>query len=53
MMENFGFAAEVPFYIQADLPIAHALLIFCIALLVAIYPIYIIKKIKPIEAMRA
>ena len=28
MMENFGFNAEIPFYIQPDLPLVHASLIF-------------------------
>ena len=52
MMENFGFSAEVPFYIQPDLPIAHASLIFVIALVVAIYPILVIKNLNPLKAMR-
>lgn len=52
MMENFGFSPDIPFYIQADLPLAHALLIFTIALLVAIYPIMVIKKLQPLKAMR-
>ncbi len=52
MMENFGFSPEIPFYIQPDLPIAHALLIFGIALIVALYPIVVIKKLKPLKAMR-
>lgn len=53
MMENFGFSAEIPFYIQPDLPLAHTLLIFSIALLISLYPILFIKKLKPIKAMRA
>jgi ABC-type antimicrobial peptide transport system permease subunit len=52
MMENFGFSAEVPFYIQPDLPLTHALLIFTIALIIALYPIFVIKKLKPIAAMK-
>jgi ABC-type lipoprotein release transport system permease subunit len=52
MMENFGFSAEIPFYIQPDLPIVHALLIFTIALFIALYPISIIKRLKPIDAMK-
>ena len=52
MMENYGFNPEIPFYIQADLPLTHALLIFVIALVVALYPILVIKKLKPLEAMR-
>ncbi|VAW37847.1 hypothetical protein MNBD_GAMMA01-617, partial [hydrothermal vent metagenome] len=52
MMENFGFSAEIPFYIQPDLPITHALLIFAIALVVVAYPIFIIKKLQPIQAMK-
>ncbi|MEZ4810083.1 MAG: FtsX-like permease family protein [Allomuricauda sp.] len=53
MMENFGFSAEIPFYIQPDLPLVHALLIFAIALVVSLYPITVIKKLKPLEAMRS
>ncbi len=52
MMETFGFSAEIPFYIQPDLPLVHASLIFSIALLVALYPIVIIKKLNPLRAMR-
>ncbi len=52
MMETFGFSAEIPFYIQPDLPMVHASLIFSIALLVSIYPIVIIKKLDPLKAMR-
>ena len=52
MMENYGFSPEVPFYIQPDLPLLHALLIFTIALIVALYPILVIKYLKPLNAMR-
>ncbi|MCP4054326.1 MAG: ABC transporter permease [Mesoflavibacter sp.] len=52
MMESFGFTAEIPFYIQPDLPLVHASLIFIIALLVSLYPILIIKKLNPLHAMR-
>ena len=52
MMENYGFSPEIPFYIHADLPLTHALLIFVIALVVALYPIVVIKKLKPLKAMR-
>ena len=52
MMENFGFNAEIPFYIQPDLTLVHASLIFIIALLVSLYPILIIKKLNPLHAMR-
>ncbi|UJH69301.1 FtsX-like permease family protein [Muricauda sp. SCSIO 65647] len=52
MMETFGFSAEIPFYIQPDLPLVHTSLIFSIALLVSLYPIAIIKKLRPLEAMR-
>jgi len=53
MLENFGFSPEVPFYIQPDLPLMHASLIFFIAVAISVYPIYIIKKLHPIKAMRA
>ncbi len=53
MLENYGFNAEIPFYIKWDLPFAHALIIFIIALIVALYPMYIIKKIKPVKAMNS
>ena len=52
MMENFGFSPEIPFYIQPDLPLVHALLIITIALVVALYPLIIIKKLRPLQAMR-
>lgn len=53
MMETFGFSAEIPFYIQPDLPLVHASLIFSIALLVSLYPVVVIKKLNPLKAMRA
>lgn len=53
MLENYGFNAEIPFYIKWDLPVAHALIIFIIALIVALYPMYIIKKIEPVKAMNS
>ncbi|HKK12802.1 MAG TPA: FtsX-like permease family protein [Flavobacteriaceae bacterium] len=52
MMENFGFSPEMPFYIQPDLAVTHALLIFAIAVIITIYPILVIKKLNPLEAMR-
>lgn len=52
MFENYGFSAEIPFYIKWDLPFTHALIIFCIALIVSLYPIFIIKKLNPIKAMK-
>ncbi len=52
MMEKFGFSPEIPFYILADLPIAHSLIIFTITILVALYPTYVLSKLHPLKAMR-
>lgn len=51
MMEEYGFSPEIPFYIQLDLPLVHAGILFCIALIVALYPIYIVRTLSPIKAM--
>ncbi len=51
MMEEYGFSPEIPFYIHLDLPLIHAGILFCIALIVALYPIYIIRTLAPIKAM--
>ena len=52
MMEKFGFSPEIPFYILPDLPIAHSIIIFLITIAVAFYPMYILLKLKPLDAMR-
>lgn len=52
MMETFGFSPEIPFYILPDLPIAHSIIIFVITFIVALYPTYVLIKLKPLEAMR-
>lgn len=52
MMEKFGFSPEIPFYILPDLPIAHSIIIFVITIVVALYPTYVLLRLKPLDAMR-
>jgi len=52
MMEKFGFSPEIPFYIMPDLPIAHSIIIFAITIVVSLYTMYVLLKLKPLDAMR-
>ena len=52
VMEKFGFESVVPFSIDYHIPLYHGLLIFVIALIITIYPLMIIAKLKPLKAMK-
>jgi len=51
VMEKFGFLPEIPFSIDPDIFITHALIIFGISLLVAFYPTIKIWRLKTLKAM--
>ena len=52
VMEKFGFESIVPFSIDYQIPLHHGLLIFVISLIIALYPLMIIAKLKPLKAMK-
>jgi len=52
VMEKFGFESVVPFSIDYQIPLYHGLLIFVIALIITLYPLMIIAKLKPLKAMK-
>jgi len=51
VMEKFGFMPEIPFSINPDIFITHALIIFGISLLVALYPTIKIWRLKTLKAL--
>ena len=52
MMEKMGFEAIIPFSIDPQIALNHALVVLIIALVLIIYPILVIRKLKPVEAMK-
>ena len=53
VMEKFGFLPEIPFSINPDIFITHALVIFGISLLVALYPTIKIWRLKTLKALNS
>ena len=53
VMEKFGFLPEIPFSINPDIFITHALIIFGISLLVAFYPTIKIWRLKTLKALNS
>ncbi|MBC8300214.1 MAG: ABC transporter permease [Pelagibacterales bacterium] len=51
-MGEFGFDPVVPFSINWDIPISHALFIFAISILISIYPAIKILSLNPVKAMK-
>jgi len=52
MMEEFGFEAIIPFMSSYDIPLTHGMVIFCISLVISLYPVITILRLKPIKAMK-
>lgn len=52
MMEQMGFEAIIPFSIDPQIALNHASIVLIIALVLIIYPIMVIRKLKPVEAMK-
>ena len=52
-MEKFGFEAIFPTLFEAHIFLTQALLVFILTAILALYPIFKIRKLKPVEAMRA
>ena len=52
VMEEFGFEAVIPFMSSYDIPLTHGLIIFCISVLITLYPTMAILNLNPIKAMK-
>ena len=48
----FGFDPTLPFSINWDIPLSHAVFIFCISIIISIYPAIRILSLNPIKAMK-
>ena len=48
----FGFDPTLPFSINWDIPLSHAVFIFCISIIISIYPAIRILALNPIKAMK-
>jgi len=51
-MGEFGFDPIIPFSTNWDIPLSHALFIFCISILISIYPAIRILYLNPVKAMK-
>ena len=52
-MAEFGFDPIVPFSIDWDIPFTHALFIFCVSLIISIYPAIKIYTLNAVKSMRS
>ena len=50
--ESMGFDPVIPFSINPQIAIDHASVIVGISMVLVLYPILIIRKLKPVEAMK-
>ncbi|MDX2362588.1 MAG: FtsX-like permease family protein [Crocinitomicaceae bacterium] len=52
LMESMGFEAVIPFSIDPTIALNHASIVLVISILLLLYPILSIRKMKPVEAMK-
>lgn len=52
MMDQYGFEPIIPFSVDPSIAINHASIVLVIAVVLLIYPVLTIKKLKPVEAMK-
>ena len=52
VMEEFGFEAVIPWMSSYDIPLTHGLIIFCISVVISLYPAINILYLNPIKAMK-
>ncbi len=50
--ETMGFDPVIPFSIDPQIAIDHALVVVTISLVLILYPIFVIRRMKPIDAMK-
>jgi ABC-type lipoprotein release transport system permease subunit len=52
MIENFGFEAVIPFSTDYMIAVNHASIVLVLSVILLLYPVVSIRKLKPIEAMK-
>jgi ABC-type antimicrobial peptide transport system permease subunit len=52
VMEKFGFESTVPLLTDFSIPLTHGLIIFCISLIIAIYPTVTVLRLNTVKAMK-
>ena len=52
MYESYGFEAVIEFALRSDIFVWQAWAVFIIGFVLSFYPILVLRKIKPVEAMR-
>ena len=52
LMESMGFEAVIPFSIDPSIALNHASIVLILSILLLLYPIFSIRKLKPVEAMK-
>lgn len=52
MMLELGFEPIIPFSIDPMIGLNHGLIVLCIAIALLLYPIFIIRRLQPIDAMK-
>ena len=51
-MEGYGFEPVIPFSIDPNIAINHASIVLVISIVLILYPIITIRKMKPVDAMK-
>ena len=51
-MEEMGIDPIIPFSVDPISAVNHRLIVLVISLILIIYPIMVIRKLKPVEAMK-
>lgn len=52
VIEQYGFEAIIPFSNSLNIPFTQGIIIFCISLIIALYPTLVIWKLKPLKALK-
>lgn len=52
LIEKMGFEAVIPFSVDPNIALVHASIVLTISIILLLYPIFIIKNLKPVEAMK-
>jgi ABC-type lipoprotein release transport system permease subunit len=52
LYENFGFDPVIPFSINPEIAIDHATVIVVISMVLMLYPFLVIRRLKPVDAMK-
>ncbi len=52
LMEGYGFEAVIPFSVDPTIALNHGTIVLVLSVILLIYPIMSIRKLKPVEAMK-